>query len=382
MPSPEVLANRADEGPDFPRRGLAERAMAVATLAVLALGVWQAAGALARPGPQARLAETLSLDAFLAGRTTAALNHVMAHDLPADGLLRAAGGVLRWAVFRSGGPQVWPGCDGWLFLAEELRPWPGGEAALARRAELVTAVARHLATQGIALQVAVVPDKARMLPEMRCGAPYSAQSEGRLAAFSAAMAGVAQVDLAAPLAPGAANFQHTDTHWNGDGARRAAAAVAAAAPGGFARETAFRTTAAAEETNGTGDLLRLMSLDAVPDALRPHPDRERVETTAPVEAAAPASLLDEAPGPEVVLLGSSFSLNANFHGALQVALSAPVTNLAKAGGGFAGAARAYFGGAAWREAPPRLVIWEFPERVLTQPLNADDTALAEWLAAR
>jgi len=149
----------------------------------------------------------------------------------------------------------------------------------------------------------------------------------------------------------------------------------------LARETEFRTDSALDETDGPGDLLRLMSLDRVPNAWRPRPDRERVESTSAVEAANVESILDEAPVPEIVLIGSSFSVNANFHGALQQSARAAVANMARAGGGFAGAAVAYFASPAWRETPPRVVLWEVPERVLGQPLHADDRALRAWLDA-
>ncbi|MBU8536536.1 alginate O-acetyltransferase AlgX-related protein [Falsiroseomonas tokyonensis] len=364
-----------------PRRRLAEAGLGAAMAVVLGLGLWQGVAAMATPQAARRLAPTLNTESFLAGRTAAAVNQVMAQDLPVDGLLRAAGGVLRWKIFGSGGPTVAPGCGDWLFLTEELRPWgPEGQAAMARRAELLARVAKLLAARDIALQVVLVPDKARAAAAMRCGIPYSAESEARGAAFRQMLQGqLPLLDLAPVLAPeGPALFYRTDTHWNQDGARRAAEAIAAALPAGIARDTAFRTSRAAEETPLVGDLLRLMSLDQVPDALRPRPDRQFVETTEPAEAEE-ASILDEAPVPEVVLIGSSFSRNANFDGALQQALSAPVGNLSRAGGGFAGAARDFFGSPAWRETPPRLLVWEIPERVLNQPLNADDAALLAWL---
>jgi alginate O-acetyltransferase complex protein AlgJ len=228
----------------------------------------------------------------------------------------------------------------------------------------------------------VVPDKARMVPAMRCGVPYAAQAEARLPAFLAALAaqGIAAVDFASVLgAEGAALFYRTDTHWNQEGARRAAAALAAALPAEVAREAEFRTEAALDETNGPGDLLRLMSLDRVPDRLRPRPDRQRVEITSATETAEAESILDETPVPEIVLIGSSFSVNANFHGALQQAARAPVANLALAGGGFARAAAEYFASPAWRETPPKVVLWEMPERVLVQPLGSDERALQSWL---
>ncbi|WP_439597485.1 alginate O-acetyltransferase AlgX-related protein [Falsiroseomonas sp.] len=364
-----------------PHRRRAEAGLGAAMAVLLGLGLWQGVAAMATPQAARRLAPTLNSEALLAGRTAAAVNQVMAQDLPVDGLLRAAGGVLRWKIFGSGGPTVAPGCGDWLFLTEELRPWGAeGQAAMARRAELLARVARLLAARDIALQVVLVPDKARAAAPMRCGAPYSAESEARGPGFVRLLAGqVPLLDLTPVLGPeGPSLFYRTDTHWNQDGARRAAEAIVATLPAGLARDTAFRTSRAAEETALVGDLLRLMSLDQVPDALRPRPDRQHVETTEPAEAEE-SSILDEAPVPEVVLIGSSFSRNANFDGALQQALSAPVGNLSRAGGGFAGAARDFFGSPAWRETPPRVLVWEVPERVLNQPLNADDAALAAWL---
>ena len=66
-----------------------------------------------------------------------------------------------------------------------------------------------------------------------------------------------------------------------------------------------------------------------------------------------------------------------FQGRLQEALRLPVSNFAEAGGGFASSARTYFKGGAFADSRPRPVIWEMPERVVGQPLEAADRALAE-----
>ncbi|MCX8134005.1 MAG: cell division protein FtsQ [Roseococcus sp.] len=358
------------------------RLLAVLTLLVMGFGVWQGVGALSTEAARQRLAPTLTWEALLAGRFAAAVNHVMAHELPADGALRAAGGVFRWALFRSGGPQVRVGCEDWLFLTEELRPFAGAEAAIAERAAALGRVQRMLAERGIALVVAVVPDKARINAEKLCGAPWSAQSQGRLAAILAAFRaeGVEALDLAPVLAAVAARgpaHWRTDTHWNQEGAAAAAAAIAARAAGvPYARQEGIRTVLAAEESEAPADLLRLMGLERVPDGLRPRRDRHRLATTTLPEAG--GGLLDETV-PEVALLGSSYSANANFHGALQQALAAPVTAIAQQGGGFHGAAEVFFGGATWRESPPRLVVWEFPERVVHQPITPAERAfLDRW----
>ncbi|TCH96853.1 cell division protein FtsQ [Roseococcus sp. SYP-B2431] len=351
---------------------------AVLVIAILAWGLSEGLRAIALPAAQQRLQPNLNGEAFLAGRTAGAINHIMAHNLPIDPWARAAGGLFRWGLFRSGGPQVRVGCDGWLFLTEELRPWPDAEAIMAERVDALARIRDRLAARNIALLVAVVPDKARVHGDRLCGAPLSAQSAARYDRLMAALSAkdLAPVPLLPPLQALAARqdaYWRTDTHWNQDGAAVAAQAIAARAQGvGIDRPGGFATTRDAALTPGPGDLLRLMGLDILPDGLRPRIDRQHLARTREPEAS--GGLLDDAGAPQVTLIGSSYSVNANFHGALQEALGAKVTNLARAGGGFSGAASDYFAGATFRESPPRLIIWEIPERVIGQPITPEERA--------
>lgn len=349
---------------------------AVLVIAILLWGLSEGVRAIALPAAQQRLQPTLNGEAFLGGRTAAAINHIMAHNLPIDPWARAAGGLFRWGLFRSGGPQVRVGCDGWLFLTEELRPWPDADAIMAERVDALARIRDRLAAQNIALIVAVVPDKARVHGDRLCGAPLSAQSAARYDRLVAALEakGLASVPLLQPLRALAARqdaYWRTDTHWNQDGAAVAAQAIAARAQGvNIDRPGGFTTTRDAALTPGPGDLLRLMGLDILPDGLRPPIDRQHLAHTSEPETA--GGLLDDAGAPQVALIGSSYSVNANFHGALQEALGAKVTNLARAGGGFSGAASDYLAGATFRESPPRLIIWEIPERVISQPITPEE----------
>ncbi|WP_411558839.1 alginate O-acetyltransferase AlgX-related protein, partial [Pseudomonas syringae] len=68
--------------------------------------------------------------------------------------------------------------------------------------------------------------------------------------------------------------------------------------------------------------------------------------------------------PNVALIGTSFSRNSGFVGFLQRELGAPIGNFAKDGGEFSGAANVYFDNPAFRQTPPKLLIWEIPERDL------------------
>jgi alginate O-acetyltransferase complex protein AlgJ len=359
----------------------------VAVITLLGWGFWQGLTAMATPEAQERIRQTLSFQSLLKGETAAAVNHAMAHNLPADPLFRATGGVIRWKLFGSAGPQVRAGCDDWLYLTEELRPWPDAAAHQSARVDALKRAAARLAGQNIQLLVAVVPDKARVYAEELCGAPWSGQSQARYAGFVAELqaAGLRHLGLLPVLEEAkrtAPAFYRTDTHWSQHGAAAAAAALAPMVRQmGIEPAERFRTTAAPEETEGPGDLLRLMSLDKVPDWLRPAPDRQHKDTTVaeqPAEAGG-GGLLDETPVPPVTLIGSSYSVNANFHGRLQEALGVTVANFATAGGGFFRAAADYFAGEAFRDTPPRLVVWEIPERVIGQPIEpAEQRFLDRW----
>ncbi len=380
MPAPAFDPHTGPAPPARPSRML--RAQGLAMIAVMLAGFPAGIAALTSLRGREVLRTHTSPADLLGGRLAQAVNAVMAHDLPGDAALRAAGGMLRWGLFRSGGPQVSPGCANWLFLTEELRPWPDAQRSMAARADAVRRVAQLVQARGVRLLVALVPDKARIEHGALCGVRYPAQSQARYRAFLALVQarGVPAADLLTAFAAApdpAALYYRTDSHWSQAGAALAAQAAAAMAPAGLVtRDQAFSTSAAPESVR-SGDLLRLMSLDHVPDGwgLRPRPDRERAQATVALGATFAGGLLDTPPPPQVALIGSSFSLNGNFHGALQQALGTQVAQFATAGGGFWGAANQYLASAAWRDTPPKLIVWEIPERVVDQPLATGEGQL-------
>ncbi|RMP70961.1 hypothetical protein ALQ17_01299 [Pseudomonas fluorescens] len=121
-----------------------------------------------------------------------------------------------------------------------------------------------------------------------------------------------------------------------------------------------------------GDLVRLAGLDWLPPKLQP--PGESVAASSAHETGGATSNADDLFGdaglPNVALIGTSFSRNSNFVGFLQKALNAPVGNFSKDGGEFSGAAKAYFESPAFKQTPPKLLIWEIPERDLQTPYDA------------
>lgn len=294
--------------------------------------------------------------------------------------------IADWLLLADLGPAVRQGCDGWLFLVEELVVHPQAEQMLQLRAQMVAQVARLLADRHIELQVVVVPDKSRIEAARRCGLPRPAQVERRYAAFVGSLRGLGLSPL--PLdrllgdAPGERYFR-SDTHWNEQSARLAADRLAARLqpPRGRWDETDPVTFQPSAQHERVGDLIRLAGLDRVPAMFRPAGDMVRESRVVEPARAEEGDLLGDAPSPAVVVVGSSYSRTAHFVPFLSAALSTPVANLAQDGAGFAGAARGYFGNEAFRTTPPKVLVWEFPERVIDAPFTDQERDWARELDA-
>uniref|UniRef100_UPI0039EE0883 alginate O-acetyltransferase AlgX-related protein n=1 Tax=Bordetella sputigena TaxID=1416810 RepID=UPI0039EE0883 len=328
--------------------------------------------------------------AFLNGDTTRELAHALSNaPLPAESARLERG--FSWLVAGDLGPRVRQGCPGWLFLSDEFMRYPHAEDNAQSRAREVLHVKNALGRRHIALVVAVVPDKSRIAAAHLCGLRRPAASAARLDDWVASLRaeGVDAINLAPVLAAvgdGAEDRQgaylRTDTHWNEAGAQAAAEAVARAIRrAGITVTPRTDWTVHSNVESRAGDLVRLAGLDWLPARLQPPRDRTRVSVFTPTQPAAAAAGADDLFGddnlPNAALIGTSFSRNSNFVPFLESALRARIPDFAKDGGDFAGAANAYFGSAAFRQTPPRLVIWEIPERVIEAPRNGDAITLRQ-----
>jgi alginate O-acetyltransferase complex protein AlgJ len=281
-----------------------------------------------------------------------------------DGLLN--GVLLRLTGDR--GPQTRLGCPGWLFLAEEILEVKQGDANLAQRAQLAHALADDLRQRGIALVTLPVPDKVAQARAQSCGLAVAAQARARADVWRQVSGPLAlnQVDLLPDWpAPG---YWRTDTHWDRIGARFAAERVAESVRPLAGPSDAKVTLAVADRMQPRpGDLLHLAGLTAQTAALFGlPPDQERPAYS---EVDSGGGLLDVAPAPDVLLAGSSYSLNSGFIDYLQYALLRPVAQQSLQGGGFAGALLDALKHHPQRLQGVKVVIWEWPLRSLTQPLS-------------
>jgi alginate O-acetyltransferase complex protein AlgJ len=300
---------------------------------------------------------------------------------------------ISWVVAGDLGPRVRRGASGWLFLGDELTVHDRPQNNAAQRKADVLKVQKILSAKGIKLLVAVVPDKSRieasqlgMLHRPSRYEPRARQWVGELK-----LAGVDVLDLTDTLTSfkqkhGAA-FLKSDSHWTEQGAEAAAAAVSAEVKRLKIVATPAQALAIDQRTENmrAGDLIRLAGVDWLLDTLQPLQDvvqetsfkvEKRANTaagsaSAPTESAQTDDLFGDADLPNVVVIGTSFSRTSNFVPFVEKELNAKVANLARSGGDFSGAMNAYLLSVAFKKTPPKLVIWEIPERVLQQKVVKD-----------
>lgn len=293
-----------------------------------------------------------------------------------------------WLVAGDLGARVRQGQQDWLFLADEFTPHSNAQASAAARAAEVVALRQRLAGQGVALLVVVVPDKSRIADTHLGSLHRPGEFIDRIDQWTStlAKAGVDVIDLSAVLGKlqqqGDNAYLRTDSHWTEAGAAAAAMHVAerALALGVVVSNGSGVRMTGRDTRLRPGDLVRLAGIDSLPLALQPRPEsaqQSRFEAGRPGTAEASTAaknnddLFGDADLPTVAVIGSSFSRTSNFAPFLADALKARVANFALDGGDFAGAAKAYFASAAFKQTPPKLLIWEIPERVLQADRHND-----------
>jgi alginate O-acetyltransferase complex protein AlgJ len=377
--------NTAPPQPPAPPR-MSARAAGVALLLFLFIGLGSTVCAIVFQGLDL-LPQGLSRAAFLDGATMRSMADALARAPQARVAAEAERGS-SWVLAGDLGPQVRQGCPGWLFLAEEMAPHADAAAHLQARADVAARLQAALGRKGIRLVVAVVPDKSRIEQARLCGLARPASLAGRMDDWLGRLraAGVPVVDLRPPLAAlmdqGQDPYFRTDTHWTEQGAAASAQVLAEAIK---ALKVELAPAQAWDVTQGPaarrpGDLVHLAGIDGLPLGMQPAPEAAQASTFT-AKAAAPAAgapaaggdadLFGDAELPRLALIGTSFSRNSHFVDFLARDLGTPVANFAKDGGNFWGAAEAYFGGSAFKQTPPRLVIWEIPERTLQRTTEGE-----------
>lgn len=348
---------------------------------LLALGLWSLGGL----GGFQRTAQMSLLDGKLA---KAAETHYD-EQFPLKRIGTNLWAALDFKLFNEGRPGVVLGRDQWLFSDEEFKPSANAEQTQAENLALLRGVRDTLRQHGVELVLAIIPAKARVYPEYIGEQAPASLHDDLYNAFhaQARQANIFAPDLFGPLQQAKARgqvFLRTDSHWTPMGAEVAAQQLAEA----VARQTLLNgapqtfVTESEQQAPYKGDLTNFLPLDPLFSNLLPKPDllQKRSTRAADTGSEGDDALFADKQIP-VALVGTSYSANPNwnFLGALQQALRSDVANYAEDGHGPILPMLKYLQSDEFKNSPPQLLVWEFPERYL--PIKNDLSAFdPDWIA--
>ncbi|MDX1456347.1 MAG: alginate O-acetyltransferase [Marinobacter sp.] len=347
-------------------------ALTVLTLGIISLGPLEQY----RSGPQ--------LDPITGELARSVEQHYDDH-FPARDLGTNLWAAINYRLFREGRPGVAIGQGDWLFSEEELYPASQDPNLVDTNLDRVLAISNYLQQQGIPMALLVVPSKARIYADKLGEHQPTPEMAGLYERFlqNLDQAGVFAPYLRPSLAKAANQgvnvFLRTDTHWTPSGADIFALHAAE-----YIRENFDQTSWGEQQYVTTldkpqlhrGDLLTYIPLEPLFSDLGPAPDLFSVRTTTAMEdspSSSQALFADNTAS--VVLVGTSYSANPlwDFPGALRKHLGRDLINVADEGQGPIVPMVEYLQSPDFRNHPPELVIWEFPERYLAQPLESEQT---------
>lgn len=305
---------------------------------------------------------------WLNGDTTQILDKRISHFAPN---LPAADHVINgtlYAVTGDADPQIRHGCGNWLFLTEEFVTTPHGEQNKQQRLRLIKSVIKELKAANITLISVPIPDKAEQQPSYLCHQSMSEQAKQRHNDWfnTSKVLPITQVDL---QQSGTLSYWMTDTHWDRTGAAFAASTIAKRI-GPYISNSPMQMemTTPLPAHPRIGDLMKLARIDHNHPPFAPEPD---VETDTQLAIQHEGGLLDDTPTPGIVLAGSSYSLNSGFIDYLQYDTKQEILQKSVVGSGFAGSLLNLINNKN-NLSDIHLIIWEWPLRVLYQPLTSDE----------
>jgi alginate O-acetyltransferase complex protein AlgJ len=335
---------------------------------------------------QAR-AESPTLESLpiITGKWTPSYEQVFNKKLYSYEYSKDSWGAFNYAAFREGNKGVLVGEDGWLFTSEEFERQPAQDESLRKNSEYIKAVHDYLLAQNVMLVIVPIPAKSRMYREKLGRYQFPAYKENIYQSLLQDMNArhIEVVDTLSTMKASKSGhdmFLKTDTHWTPEGARAIAQVTAEYIKKNIdipLEQVSYRSEAQEQETH-QGDLLRYIPTGSLAHCLQLPEDQLNAYQTQEINVAETGEVnmqdaLFSDSSPVTTLVGTSYSANPkwNFVGFLKESLGADVLNAADEGLGPFETMEKYLANDAFRETPPKLVIWEIPERYLSFKYDLD-----------
>ncbi len=275
------------------------------------------------------------------------------------------------------------GRDDWLFYRYELNG-PADSQPIEASLDLIRRFNGVLAKNGVTLVIALVPIKMRLYAEhlpagYRLPEQAAANYDRTVAYLRRHGVAVADLDSAMMRHPernGEEPFYlRLDTHWTPSGALAAAEAIRDTLAGSPELQRVLDGIPTQRFKMRRGTQLIPAQIPGDLAALHPKGSRLPPDRVTPVDVfrlSGGYSLWGDEGDPQITLVGSSYSQDwTTFPGVLRHALQKDILDVNTAGDqGHWHGMEAYLRDDAYQIRPPRLLLWEFPERDLKSPPDA------------
>ena len=316
--------------------------------------------------------ETPAAKDLIQGKWPKQFEDALRESLPVSLLSRNIWGRAEYTLFHQGRKGVIVGDQGWLYTNEEFSCPAHYRQNLTDNLAFVDSVEKTLAQKNVRLTIVLVPAKSRILAEHLGETSLPPCRKNLYTDIRASLVSnnIPVTDLLPAMLSSASReslYLKTDTHWSPDGARLAAQMTARLVESSF-KDMELPENRFTSQAGGTkpleGDLTGyLPGVDLSPDHFISY-----ISGTALASTQVEQGLFGDAT-PAVTLVGTSYSANPNwnFEGFLKEYLETDVLNMADQGLGPFVVMDKYLQNDAWKNTPPRLVVWEIPERYLLMP---------------
>ncbi|UZE96307.1 alginate O-acetyltransferase [Alkalimarinus alittae] len=321
---------------------------------------------------------TIQDKSWITGDQAAAFEDHYDDQLPIKNIGVNVWAAIEYALFNEGRSGVEIGKEGWLFSSEEFKAYSADQNHTAQNLDTIKAIATQLKQQNIQLVVAVVPAKASIYPEYLGDHRPSNSASQRYLSFTQWLQaeGIHWTGFKEPMLQtkdAQQMYLRTDTHWTPAGAKIAATqlkeTIASLDAEILGDSTQFSTSVLTSQQH-EGDLMSFIPFRDYFSWMGPQPETIEPQVTQINSATslddADALLFADEPSFDITLVGTSYSANKlwNFPGALEQQLGQEILNYAEEGKGPIEPMITYLSSEDFANAPPRILIWEFPERFL------------------
>ncbi len=316
--------------------------------------------------------ETPTAANLLLGKWFLQFETVFRETLPINTANKGLWGRAEYALFHQGRKGVVIGTEGWLFTDEEFSCPRHAEQSLADNLAFIDNTRKVFSGKNIRLAIVLIPAKVRVLSEQTGinNLPPCRKTLYADVRASLIKKGIAVTELLSVMQSFSSLkslYLKTDTHWSPTGARLSAQETSKLVYAEF-KDLSLNFDPFSSQAKDVkilkGDLTVYMpGVSILSESFTSYVSDVSVSSTDT------ARNLFGDDVPSVTLVGTSYSANPNwnFEGFLKEALKTDVINMADQGLGPLVVMDKYLQSDAWKNNPPRLVVWEIPERYLLMP---------------